>query len=496
MNNKKILCIGNNTEDTDTRARTIAAAHKLKYCGLITEIIAVTAGCHQTSIYDMSYGDLIEVSAHFDEIIILDQNKDTFLDEHAFYQTISLGKQLKSEYNVTFLDSTYDNIIEDELRTNKSICILPFIQSVTIDGNMQLCCLSNTPISEFDTTIKFSDDSERNFVKQQMLAGNKLNQYCSTCYALEEKEIVSQRIFETIEWSKKLNLKNITEFAIIKDPVYYEIRASNKCNLMCRMCSPKHSSLIETENETIKFFDDIKYRFTGFDHINIHTMEKLCVVGGEPTIMPELYIFLEDCISKKQTELPIQVITNATVLPKKFKELIKHFSNFSFIISVDGFDSINQYIRWPTNWQKMVSNIDYLVDNGHKISLHSVLSIYNITSIHLVIEFFTNRYKTMPSFGVGMKEVAFKNNMLSPYIFPYADMVIQNLLKITDFGIYKNDMVLQSKIDSYLDYFTNKHTIDLKALAEFFDYNDKLDQSRGSKLVDYIPELEQCRQLL
>jgi hypothetical protein len=35
-----------------------------------------------------------------------------------------------------------------------------------------------------------------------------------------------------------------------------------------------------------------------------------------------------------------------------------------------------------------------------------------------------------------------------------------------------------------------------KLLTQFFAYNDRIDQARGSRLGDYIPELEQARSLL
>ena len=46
-----------------------------------------------------------------------------------------------------------------------------------------------------------------------------------------------------------------------------------------------------------------------------------------------------------------------------------------------------------------------------------------------------------------------------------------------------------------IDRFKN-HDYDPKMLVEFFRYNDRLDQARGCRLVDYIPELEQARSLI
>lgn len=493
MTVKKILCLGNSSEDTDLRSREIAQAQNLPYHGLITEVKDIEAGCYQTSFYDMSYGDLIELSKQMDDIIILDQLKETYLDEHAFYQTISLGKHLKSTNNVLFLDESFNETIEDELKTNKSICILPFIQSVTMNDKFHACCYSNNPLSKINPLVNYSNDINRNLVKQKMLAGEKLNYYCKICYSLEDKEITSPRITQTIEWANRLDIKNISEFTTIPEPVYYEIRASNQCNLMCRMCNPKSSNLIEKENQTLNYFKDIAHQYTGFDSIDINTIEKLYVAGGEPTIMLELYKFLEECIEKKKTNFEIQVNTNAVSLSKKFKSLIKQFSNFNFEISVDGFELVNQYIRWPSKWEKLINNIDYLQNEGHRISFNSVVSIYNIASCYSTIEFLSNRYKKLP---IHLSKGEFDNDILSPYIFPNKDVVIANLIKIKKLDIYNNDLVLKSKIDEYLDYFTNNHKVDLVTLTAFFKYNNMLDKSRNVKLVDYIPELEQCRKLI
>jgi MoaA/NifB/PqqE/SkfB family radical SAM enzyme len=496
MNDKKILCLGNNTEDTDIRAKLVAQERNLEYHGLITEVKEINPGCYQTSFYDMSYNDLIELSKHIDDVIILDQSKDSYLDDHAFYQTISLGKHLKSTCNVIFLDESFNYTVEDVLKTNKSLCILPFIQSVTINGNYTVCCLSHTPISKIKSTINYSGDANRNLIKQKMLAGEKLDNYCKICYDLENKKILSPRITQTLEWANRLNIKKINDLSEITNPIFYEIRASNQCNLMCRSCNPDSSSLIKKENQKLKIFDKSKYQYTRFDHVNIDNIEKLYVAGGEPTIMQELYTFLEGCIQKEKTNFEIQLNTNVVSLNKKFKSLLKHFNNFNFEISVDGYGLVNQYVRWPTNWDKLINNIDYIYSQGHKISFNSVVSIYNIASLYSTVEFLSNRYEKI---AIHLSPVTFtyvKKDILSPYIFPDAKLIIDNLDKIKKLEVYHNDIVLKSKIDEYLNYFNTNHVVDLSTLESFFEYNDKLDESRNIKLIDYIPELEQYRTLI
>jgi len=53
----------------------------------------------------------------------------------------------------------------------------------------------------------------------------------------------------------------------------------------------------------------------------------------------------------------------------------------------------------------------------------------------------------------------------------------------------------RTTIDSIKRHYQERKSFDQVALGEFFKYNDKLDKARGSKLGDYIPELEECRSL-
>jgi hypothetical protein len=47
-------------------------------------------------------------------------------------------------------------------------------------------------------------------------------------------------------------------------------------------------------------------------------------------------------------------------------------------------------------------------------------------------------------------------------------------------------------VDLTLTHYSNpNYKVNVDHLRYFYDFNAKLDQSRGSKLVDYIPELEE-----
>lgn len=493
LSSKKILCLGNNTEDTNKQSEIIAKQRSIEYKGLLTTADHLDIGCYQTSIYDISFNDLMEIINQIDELIILDQNKTTYQDDYTYFKTINLANQLKSSKKVTFINKEMSTSIIDTLKTNKSFCIHPFTTSVTLNNKYLLCCRSTKALSVFDPTLSYEHDENRNIVKNKMSKGELLPEYCQICYNLENKGVVSPRISETVEWADRLNLKTIESIRLLKSPVHYEIRSSNKCNLLCRMCSPVYSSMIEKENKKTLIFPHNDFVYNNFDHIQIDQLQRLYVAGGEPTISDEFYQFLDKCVQQKKTNIDIIINTNCVSLSEKFKLMIKKFKNIQFEISVDGYKEINYYVRWPTMWNKLIKNIDYLYNNNFVISFNIVVSIYTIICLDKTIEFLSDRYTLA---NLHMSNADFKDDILAPYNFPDSKLILFNLNKIKNTSVYKNDAVLKSKINDYINWFSTSRDIDQDRLMKFFEFNDKLDKVRNIKLIDYIPELEACRSYL
>jgi glutamate-1-semialdehyde 2,1-aminomutase len=217
------------------------------------------------------------------------------------------------------------------------------------------------------------------------------------------------------------------------------------------------------------------------------------VAGGEPTAMPEFYEFLDRCIQQKQTDFEFQVNTNATKLNNRFKKQLKHFSNLQFIVSIDGLGPLNHYIRWPSQWDKIVENMHYLRKNSHVITTNTTISIYNVIKLYNLLEFFDNEF---PGMLVHVQSCASNGDMLSPFNFPNTKLALEQLLPIQNLNCYQNDRLLKSYIDGIIAHYQTDPNPDIEKLKLFFEFNDKLDQSRDIRLVDYIPELEQARALI
>ena len=496
----KILCLGNNTEDTDVQARAFAKEQNLICHGLLSELerpveprAYIQSGVYHSRIYDINIVKLVLLCSEFDQVIILAQPKEEWSHPDAFYLTIKLTRSINNK--VVFQDPSYNQPIvyfEELVSKNKSFCIFPFIELLVNFDSTTVCCRSDAPVTKLSELKDFSTDKNYRIIRNKMLTGELIPEHCDSCYQVESQGIVSARQQETVEWANRLNLTNINDLAKITQPAYYEVRTDNKCNLLCRSCNPMSSHLIEKEYKKIGFISEepvVKKYQTGFDIIDFSNLKKLYVAGGEPTILSEFYQFLDQCIDDKQTDIELLVNTNGTTIKPKLKEQLKHFSNFQFIFSIDGYGDLNHYIRWPSNWQDIISNWQYLRTNKHKIVVNTTASIYNITSLDKLFDFIDQEF---PGTLIHCTLLTAPRS-LSPYLYPDRELALQSLYRVQSFDCYKNDSLFASSIDGYIHYFENHHTVNHLLLSEFFKFNDKLDQSRDIKLKDYLPDLDKYR---
>jgi hypothetical protein len=488
----KVLCLGNNSVDTDMQTSALADESSTPYYGLISDHTqTILEGFYQTSIFDLNQNQIIELLTKFDLLILLNQPIEQWSHPDAFYLTAKVIDVAETKIKVKrLMDYSNINFFESLVHNNKSFCIFPFIELLAQNGSTTVCCRSHTPITKLNKILNWADDPNYKIIRDKMIAGELVPEHCSTCYAYEKLGIASARQQETVEWANRLNLKSIEDILKIQSPVYYEVRPSNVCNLQCRTCGPENSSLIEKEYINIGWHDPaIKFDYAGFDFIKFDNLKKMYVAGGEPTATKEFYSFLDRCVEENNTDFELLINTNANKISNSFLSLCSNFSNLQFIISIDGFQEVNDYVRWPSAWGTVIENSKKLNKN-HKISFNVVVSLYTISRLDQLLEFFDKEFSESI---VHCTFAESDNNMLHPYNFPDWGYIRNKIKRIKNFNCYNNDRLLKSFIDGLL---CNDIENNLDTLKNFFTFNDALDKLRNTKLVDYIPELDKFRHMV
>jgi len=502
MFDKKILCLGNNGSNTDIQTSILARKNRTVNHGLIEsdQCVPAEAGYYHTSILDLPFGAIIDVAKHFDTIVFLDQSQKEWSHWKPLLSTYKIMLELDAlGYDTVYKDNRniqpFKNF--DELVNNKSFCIYPWVLLTEDHGYVTLCTRSKKKVTTIDQVVNWKTNADFAQVREAMLRGDPLPDYCSFCYAYESKGIESYRQFETKEWVSKLDLKTVEDLDRIEHPYYYEIRLSNKCNIMCRSCKPEHSHLIDREYKkfNIVYPHPQIFKYSSLDYVDIATLNprvRVYLTGGEPTIMSEVLNFMEKCITAGRTDFDFTLGTNGVKLSARFLELADQFTNMNFSVSLDGYGPVNDYWRWGSQWDTVIKNTHLLQSRGHNVSINCVPGLYNVTNLHLLFEFLDQEFPHTAIY-LQINHVGIQ----SAYNHPRTDLVVESMERCRNTKIYHSDgKSNRTAIDSLYEYYKSNPSFDPVALKEFFVYNDQLDHTRNVRLADYIPELEECRKYI
>lgn len=506
VDQKKILVFGNNDSGTDLAVSQLAQQQGTQNHGLITDATFVPdlPGLYHTTVVDIAWGGLIQLAQRFDQVIMLDQPQDQWTHWKCMQATCKLMLNLehlgmdtvfRNNANVQHILYWMDLVY----KKNSSVCIYPWINLYYDGADLKLCARAQDTVTTIDQFTTWATDPGYQRIRHAMLDGKRMPNHCRTCYQYEEKGVESYRQFETIDWITQLQIQNLDELKNITRPFFYEINTGNHCNIKCRGCQPAFSRPIGEELRRFNIVPPGKFLWEpgayNIDSIDIDTLDHRCSVyfqGGEPTIMPEVQEFMQRCIDKKRTDFFLTMCTNGVKFSQRFLDLLSHFSNTNFSFSLDGYGPVNDYWRSGSNWSRVIENAHMIQSLGHSVSINTVPGIYNVTNLHLLLEFLDREFP--------MTAIYMQVNYLpwqSAFNHPMPDLVIDSMKRCQQTSVYhSNGKSCRSSIDSILQHYSNNPQCDLKALRDFFDYNDQLDRVRGTKLADFIPELEQARKFI
>lgn len=296
---------------------------------------------------------------------------------------------------------------------NKSYCILPWINiSVDPDGTIKPCCVSQQYIRKedgtkynlgYDTLPEIINSTEYVQLRQDMIDGKKVPG-CNECYQQEQYGGRSLRINHSEHWqilpSAKAKFDNPTSVIPI-GVEYFDLRFGNLCNLMCQSCRPENSSQLAKENKQLGFpvhvadnINDWYQTETFIENIKsqIDNIKSLYITGGEPTLIEKNYEILEYLINEgKAKEIFLQLNTNLTNIKPRFLNLIKQFKYVTLFISIDGYGPVQEYIRYPSNWNQIDKNIRLLLElhtSNIDIRATPVIQMTNLSTIVDLFEYF------------------------------------------------------------------------------------------------------------
>ena len=321
---------------------------------------------------------------------------------------------------------------------SKTFCPLPWIHLATRpNGDVRVCCTANASGAGIvdikdaglvkDMNLKthtieevWNSEFMRN-VRLQMLAGE-----------IPNKGIKSKRNWETLVWQDRLDIDSIVtqtqpDGSLPVNIPYFDLRLGNMCQLKCVMCSPHDSSswikewkIQYPKYKTIELkqdqgwdpsFDYTWYQkgsFLDTMKSQTHNIKELYFAGGEPLLIPEHYKILELMVETgAASNCVLRYNSNGVELPEKLFELWNHFKQVKFNFSIDAVGDRNDYIRYPSKWRDIVSNLQRLDDTPDNIvvNIACAVQLLNVMNLPELVHWKSSmNFKkiNLPPYGAGL----------------------------------------------------------------------------------------------
>lgn len=296
-------------------------------------------------------------------------------------------------------------------------------------------------------------------------------------------------------------------------PQDWQIDLGNFCNSACVFCDPSASSRLATEWQKIGFIkelpapnwcEDPKLLQSFIDTIvKSPHIQYLHFIGGETLITPAFKTILEALIdaglNRKAT---IGFTTNLSVWREDIADLLCEFQGVNVGMSVEAFDAINDYVRWPVTLPVVKENVDRWIKLGKK---QNWLMQFRTTPTCLTVGSLLSVYEYAWYHGIAVESCNFLQEpaQLRPSVLPreYRTPIVEKMQQWVAAHKTSSEQIVNTRdpnkahqqivqdLESYVNYLENEVN-ESHRLVDLVQYLKKLESSRHNSIVDYLPDYE------
>ena len=377
--------------------------------------------------------------------------------------------------------------------------------------------LQNTSPTEFF-------QNNMNTVRHAFLSGQRVDT-CNQCATMEQHGKISGRQKQLLKIGVRLEqfektlasspwTSVLADSACSQTPQDWQIDLGNYCNSACVFCHPNSSSRLATEWQRLGLIQTLPSANWTDDPAQIEKFVKdladsphiqyLHFIGGETVITPAFRTILEALIKTGlHSTATIGFTTNLTVWDNEICDLLCKFANVNLGLSIETFDSVNDYVRWPssmptvlknlTKWQKLADQQQWL------IQIRTTPTVLTIDSVLTVYDWAWDRQICVESCNFLDRPDFMRPSVLPPQ---YRSQVIDRMQSWLDQHCEPGDTVvnirnpnttqLQNRQDlaSYVTYLRDQPD-ESHMLPNLVKFLKTLESGRGNSVLTYLPQYEQ-----
>ena len=364
-------------------------------------------------------------------------------------------------------------------------------------------------------------------IRQTLLAGESPAP-CAPCYKMEQHGKISGRQrqllkigimpnhwLSTMSSSEWLPVFRSSDGTTDLLPVDWQIDLGNHCNSACVFCHPKSSSRLAEDWRRIGLIDKVPSASWCQDPVLLQKfIDVLCetpnlkylhFIGGETLLTPAFTEILRAlCDADMAKNVTVGFTTNLTVWDESITQLLQQFDQVNLGLSVECFDRLNDYVRWPSRiesvqalaerWIELAKQQDWLVQlrvTPTVLTVHKLLSVYDFAMTHQVVIEACN-FLADPGF---MRMSLLPMDVRRVIVADMRDWIARHDhdskldLEINSRNASRFRTSLCQDLDSYCRYLENESD-NSDQLGQLVDYLKRLETIRNNSVLDYLPEYE------
>ena len=385
-----------------------------------------------------------------------------------------------------------------------TFCIMPWIgTSIGNAGQLTPCCAYDenaviTPDkkSYHIKNFKTWKISQLDSVRQELLDGVK-HSGCHRCWEVEEtasKNTHSERQLYNKHFGGDLDK---FDTSAVDQVEHLSIAFGNTCNLRCNMCGPYSSSSWNTEvKQNLSILNSFKHTF--YDHeflwyesedfknltpSLIANLKYVRLIGGEPLFTPEAIAFLEHL----SPSVYLNIVTNATLLKDSVYELLSKFKQVDIMVSIEGIEVHNDYVRYGSKWNNIDANIQKLntLPNMSFFNIGYILQHYSYYTLIPVLQYCVDHAYIMRVQTVTWHDYLEINTLMPAQVNELLQQIetfVANNTILTEVVKGQNPPIYITHLNSAIDYIKavlkDQYVFNEPNRLKFFEFTQSVDSIR------------------
>ena len=426
---------------------------------------------------------------------------------------------------------------------DQTFCSSPWFHfRINPDGTYNTCRWSSHVRQEHSlhthSLLQFHNSDVMKTTRKDLLEGKKLDQ-CSDCYYQEtfgkvngrQKQLLKSAIskynfFETLRSSphySHFKYSNENTGLTTLNPVDLQIDLGNTCNSSCIMCNPFYSSQLQTKWKLLHKIEPSLFQQNNFttswtkdknlvekfiDYLcEIPNVKYLHFLGGETLFQEAFYKISEALIDKGLSKnIILGTTTNGTIFSDRLASIVKNYKEFHLGISIESVTPLNNYIRFPSNIDNVLSNINQFIhlrkqNSNLHLSLRITPNVFSIFEIDKLFVYMIENALVAESCNILSDPKQLRIELLPENL---RDIIIQKLQTLIDYYELESSQVVNTRRNDLIPNVIANIVLEYYNFMCQYKVPDDAEQSRldlvkfiktyesihNNSILDNLPEYE------